>query len=116
MKRCSKSGLIKLALLVGAGAAVAKLITAKKSEWTGLSESEVRFKVGTQMPDRVPEEKRAAVVDKVVTTMKTRGLLVEDADEVTDAGGDDGGLDAVEDAQDVDDADDTEDADDEPSA
>ena len=102
MKRCSKSSFIKLVLLVGGVAAVAKLVGAKKSQWTGLSESEVRLKVETRMPDRVPEEKRTAVTDKVVATMKTRGLLSEDADEANDIAVDDAdaGTVAVEDADD----------------
>jgi hypothetical protein len=89
MKRYGKSSLIKLVLLVGGAAAVAKLVGAKKSQWTGLSESEVRHKVETRMPDRVPEEKRTAVADKVVATMKTRGLLDEDAEAADASAADD---------------------------
>jgi hypothetical protein len=70
--------LIKLALVVGAVAMAARLVGAKKTEWEGLSESQVRDKLDTRLPDRVPEEKRAAVADKVVATMRSRGKLVED--------------------------------------
>ncbi len=81
MKRFSKNNLIRMALLAGGAALVAKVIGAKKEQWTGLSESEVRHKVESGLPDKVAGEKRAAVADKVVATMKTRGLLDEDADE-----------------------------------
>lgn len=84
MKRFTKGNIVKLALLLGGVAVAAKVIGAKKSEWEGLSEAEVRHKIETRMPDRVPDEKRAAVADKVVATMKTRGLIEEVAEEVTD--------------------------------
>ena len=73
-----KKRLIGLILAIGAGAAVAKLMTAKKAEWQGLSEDQVRAKVEQRMPTRVPEEKRAEVADKVVTKMRDRGMLAEE--------------------------------------
>ena len=45
---------LKLALLVGGIAAVAKLVGAKKAEWAGLTESEVRAKLDARLPDRMP--------------------------------------------------------------
>ncbi len=74
-----KKKLIGLILAVGAAAAVAKLMAAKKAEWQGLSEDQVRAKVEQRMPSRVPEEKRAEVADKVVTKMRDRGMLAEEA-------------------------------------
>jgi hypothetical protein len=79
MQRPSKSCLVKLVLLAGSAALAAKLVTAKKGEWQGLSETEVREKLEARMPDRVPEDKRVAVAEKVVATMQTRGLLTEAA-------------------------------------
>ncbi len=70
--------LIKLALMVGAVAVAARFVGAKKAEWEGLSESQVRDKLDARMPDRVPDEKRAVVADKVVAAMRSRGKLVED--------------------------------------
>lgn len=77
-----KKKLIGLALIVGAVAAAGKLIATKKAEWQGLSESEARQKVEARMPSRVPEHKRAEVADKVVTTMRDRGMLKEEPAEV----------------------------------
>ena len=70
--------LMKLALLVGAIAAVSKLATAKKAEWEGLTEAQVREKLDTKLPGRLPEEKRSAVAEKVVSKMRTHGVLQED--------------------------------------
>ncbi len=70
--------LIKLALVVGAVAVAARLIGEMKAEWEGLTESQIRDKLDTRIPDRVPEKKRAAVADKVVAAMHFRGKLVED--------------------------------------
>jgi len=81
MKKLVKHNLIRLALIVGGMAVATKLIAAKRSEWQGLSESEVRSKLVTRLPDRVPEQKRAAVADKVVATMRDCGLLAEEIDE-----------------------------------
>jgi len=70
--------LIKLALVVGAITVAARLVGAKKTEWEGLTESQVRDKLDSRIPDRVPDEKRAAVADKVVAKMRSRGKLAED--------------------------------------
>lgn len=71
--------LIKLALVVGAVAVAARLVGAKKAEWEGLTETQVRDKLDSRMPDRVPDDKRAAVADKVVARMRSRGKIVEDS-------------------------------------
>ena len=75
--------LIKLALLVGAIACAAKFASAKKAEWHGLTEAEVRAKLDSRLPNRVPEEKRAAVADGVIGKMRAKGVLREDAEPAT---------------------------------
>lgn len=57
---------------------VAKVITAKKTEWQDLTEAQVREKLDSQLPNRMPDEKRAVVADKVVSKMRERGVLGED--------------------------------------
>ena len=74
--------ILKLALIVGGIAAVAKLVAAKKAEWQGLTESQVREKLDSRLPGRLPDEKRAAVADKVVSKMREHGVLREE-NEVT---------------------------------
>jgi hypothetical protein len=71
--------LIKLALVVGGIAVASKVITAKKADWEGLAESDVRAKLDARLPDKVPAEKRAEIADKVVGKMREKGVLAEDA-------------------------------------
>lgn len=71
--------LIKFALFVGAVAAAAKLIEAKKAEWEGLTESEVRARIDERIPDRVPEDKIESVTERVIEKMRSRGMLADDA-------------------------------------
>jgi len=50
----------------------------EKAKWEGLTESEVREKLDARLPARMPDEKRAAVADKVVSKMQERGDLRAD--------------------------------------
>ena len=70
--------LLKLVLIVGGIAAVAKMVGAKKAQWEGLTESEVRAKLDAKLPNRMPADKQAQVADKVVAKMRARGVIVED--------------------------------------
>jgi hypothetical protein len=71
--------LLKLALVVGGIAAVAKVVTAKKAEWQGLPEASVRAKLDERLPGKMPADKRAEIADKVVEKMREKGVLAEDA-------------------------------------
>ena len=71
--------LIKLALLVGGVAFAAKLLEAKKAEWEGLTEPDVRAKLDARLPDKVPADKRAEIADKIVGKMREKGVLGEEA-------------------------------------
>ena len=71
--------LIKLGLLVGGVAFAAKLLEAKKAEWEGLTEPDVRAKLDARIPDKVPADKRAEIADKIVDTMRKKGVLGEEA-------------------------------------
>jgi hypothetical protein len=53
---------------------------ARESEWEGLTESEARGKLDAKLPDRMPEEKRALISDKLVAKMGDKGILVADDD------------------------------------
>lgn len=78
--------LIKFAIIIGAIAAAARLVESKKAEWEGLTEAQVRGKLDERLPDRVPDDKRAMVADKVVAKMRSRGKLVEGSESDSDAG------------------------------
>lgn len=77
---------LKLALMIGGIAAVAKLVAARKSEWTGLTEPQVREKLESRLPSRIPDDKRAAVADKVVSKMRERGVILEEDDTAESSG------------------------------
>lgn len=72
-------GLVKFAVFAGALALAAKVATAKKAEWQGLTETQVRDKLESKLPAKVPQDKRAEIADKVVHNMRDRGMLGEDA-------------------------------------
>jgi len=82
--------LIKFAMIVGAIAAAARLVGSKKAEWEGLTEAQVRGKLDERLPDRVPDEKRAMVADKVVAKMRSRGKLAEGSESAVDEPEEDG--------------------------
>jgi hypothetical protein len=82
--------LIKFAMIIGAIAAAARLVGSKKAEWEGLTEAQVRGKLDERLPDRVPEEKRAMVADKVVAKMRSRGKLIEGSDSAAGETAEDG--------------------------
>jgi hypothetical protein len=69
--------LLKLGLIAGIVAGIAKLI-AVKNEWSGLTEPEVRAKLDAKLAGRVEDEtKRREIGDKVITGMRDKGLLRE---------------------------------------
>jgi len=92
-----KKKLIGFALIVGAVAAAAKLVASKKAQWKGLGETEVRQKVEELLPGRVSEQKRVAVADRVVSTMREAGVLEEDPTEQVPDTGSEADSDAVQD-------------------
>ncbi len=67
--------LVKLALIIGAMAVLAKVVGAKMAKWRGLTESEVRDKLESRLPKWVPGEKRAEITDEVVSGMREKGAL-----------------------------------------
>lgn len=69
----------KIALLAGVVAAVVKLVSTKKAEWEGLTESDVRAKIDSRLPEKVPPNTRAALADKVVDKMRQRGALTDES-------------------------------------
>lgn len=74
MKRLFKFGLFA-AMVAG----LAKVAATKKAEWQGLTETEVRDKLQGKLGDKVPDDKLNQITDKVVDTMRQRGVLGEDA-------------------------------------
>lgn len=79
-----KKLLLLLALATLAIAVAKKARERQMAEWHGLTESEVRSRLDAKLPDRVPEDKRGHIADKVVSEMRRRGVIVDDADTTTD--------------------------------
>ncbi len=80
-----KKRLLMVSALAGLIAFAIKSSSKRRDEWHGLSEEEVRAKLEEKLPDRVPEDKRTAIADKVVSKMREKGVIGDtDADEVVD--------------------------------
>jgi len=82
--------LVRLALIIGAIAVLAKVVAAKMANWQGLTESEVRDKLESRLPKWVPGEKRAEIADEVVAGMRGRGALRDDEEPSVGAPSDSG--------------------------
>lgn len=85
MRDLARHKLIKLAFLVSGVAVAAKLVAARRDQLHGLAEADVRDKIESRIPKRVPEDKRAVVADKVIAQMRTQGFLAEEPDEAADS-------------------------------
>jgi monoamine oxidase len=70
--------LFKLGIVAAVVAFAYKTMAAKKEEWSGLSETEVRDKLSDKLGEKMPEEKLEKVQEKVVGTMRDMGKLRED--------------------------------------
>lgn len=73
MKKLFKFGLFA-ALVTG----VVKLVSTRKAEWQGLTESEIRTKLHTKLDARVSSEKVDQMADKIVDGMRKKGFLGEE--------------------------------------
>ena len=76
---------ILIALVVGAAVAIAKKKAANEAEWHGLSEDQVREKLGDRLPGKMPDEAKAAVTDKIVDKMREKGHIIDLTDSATEA-------------------------------
>ena len=78
----TKRRLIMVAVVLLIVMAMKRAMLHRQSEWRGLSESEARSRLDAKLPSRIPDDKRAAISDKVVAKMRHQGILREDvADE-----------------------------------
>ena len=83
----TKRRLMVMAAVLPIVVAIKKAMSHRESEWRGLSESEARSRLDEKLPSRIPDDKRAAISDKVVAKMRDRGVLREDTDETLDLTG-----------------------------
>lgn len=66
-----------IAALIGAVALVVKKLTAGKDDWTNLTEDEARQRLNDRFPNRMPEEKKEVVTEKIVSKMRDKGVIID---------------------------------------
>lgn len=81
--------LFKLLLVVGALAAVSKVVASKSKDFQGLTESEARAKFESKLGPRIGSDKASEVADQVIPRLKEKGMIKSDVEQ------------AVEDVKDV---------------
>jgi len=67
--------------VVGLVALVIKKRSADHTEWQGLTETQAREKLNDRLPDKVPEDKREIITDKIVTKMRDKGVIIDVTDD-----------------------------------
>jgi hypothetical protein len=70
--------LFKFLLLIGALAAVTKVVASKKQEYYGLTESEARAKFEAKLGPRIGDEKASEIADQVIPRLKDSGVIKPD--------------------------------------
>jgi hypothetical protein len=82
---------VLIAVVIGAVALVVKKLTAGKDDWTNLTEAEARQRLHDRFPDRMPEEKKDVVTEKIVSKMRDKGVIIDltEAETADDTGADD---------------------------
>ncbi|HEY7468944.1 MAG TPA: hypothetical protein VIC07_05375 [Acidimicrobiia bacterium] len=75
--------LFKFLVVIGAVAAVAKIVATKKEEYYGLTESEAREKFESQLGPRIGDDKAHDLADQVIPRLKDSGIVKPDAAEAT---------------------------------
>ena len=75
---------ILVALVIGVIVAIAKKQSPDRSEWEGMSEEQVRAKLGDKLPNKMPDEAKAAVTDKIVDKMREKGAIIDLTESATD--------------------------------
>jgi len=76
--------------------AIKKKCSQQRDQWHGLSENDVREKLDHRLPSRMPDDRRAAMTDKIVGRMRDRGVIVDEADTSVDGAVDDVARDGVD--------------------
>lgn len=82
-------GLFKLALVAAVVGFIAKFVTSKKKEYSGLTVSEAKTKFEEKLGPRLGEEKASDIAEAVVEKLKEKGIVIDDpisdaVDEVID--------------------------------
>ena len=76
--------LFKLLLVVGALAAVSKVVASKSKDFQGLTESEARAKFESKLGPRIGEDKASEIADQVIPRLKEKGMIKSDLEGAVD--------------------------------
>ncbi len=68
---------IIIAALVGLVVLACKQRAARRQEWHGMTEDQVRERLGEKLPHKMPDEAKAKVTDKIVDKMRDKGAIVD---------------------------------------
>ncbi len=77
--------LLKLALFIAVIVGIAKFLEAKKAEWTGLTEAQIRDKLHSLLSTRMPADKLEEVQSQVVKAMREKGMVAAEPAEAAPA-------------------------------
>lgn len=80
-----KRYVIGLAALAGLAAIASKALATKKQAWQGLTEAELRQRLGERIPSRVPDVRRSMITERVVEKMRNQGMIRVESEETSAA-------------------------------
>ncbi len=67
--------------LIGAVALAVRKCAQQRQHWHGLSETDVREKLDQKLANRMPDERREVVTEKIIGRMRDRGVIIDVTDE-----------------------------------
>ncbi len=79
MKRLLLAG-----VLIAAVAPAARKSPPQRHHWHGLSETDLREKLAQTRANRMPDERREVVTEKIIGRMRDRGVIIDVTDEGSD--------------------------------
>ncbi len=79
MKRLLLAG-----VLIAAVALAVRKCAQQRHHWHGLSETDVREKLDQKLANRMPDERREVVTEKIIGRMRDRGVIIDVTDEGSD--------------------------------
>ncbi|MGH8871423.1 MAG: hypothetical protein ACRDWS_05565 [Acidimicrobiia bacterium] len=76
--------LFKFLLVVGALAAITKVVASKSKDFQGLTESEARAKFESKLGPRIGADKAAELANQVIPRLKEKGMIKPDAEKAVE--------------------------------
>ncbi len=76
---------IIIAALVGLVVLLCKQRAVRRQEWHGMTEEQVRERLGEKLPSKMPDEAKAVVTNKIVDKMRDKGAIIDLTDDAETA-------------------------------